>query len=35
MPANEASRSTASTKPTPSVSITKSKMLPCLPEEKS
>ena len=30
-----ASRSTASGKVTPSVSITKSKMSPCLPDEKS
>ena len=35
MPACCASRSTASGKLTPSVSITKSKMLPFLPEEKS
>ncbi len=34
-PAIAAMRSTASGKVTPSVSITKSKMLPCLPEEKS
>src|SRR3954471_1041217 len=34
-PAIEASRSTASGKDTPSVCITKSKMLPFLPEEKS
>jgi len=35
MPAIDASRSTASVKPTPSVSIKKLMMSPCLPEEKS
>ncbi len=35
MPAMDASRSTASGKVTPSVSITKSKIEPFLPEEKS
>ena len=35
MPAIDASRSTASVKPTPSVSIRNEMMSPCLPEEKS
>jgi hypothetical protein len=34
MPAMAAQRSTASGNGTPSVSMMKSKMLPCLPEEK-